>query len=343
MATAADSKLIRVSLGEASLEIRRELWSTSELRLDPANPRVGSLLPRKGRRRKPSQRELERRLWGLPQVRALARSIQQNGGLLEDPLARHDGILVEGNCRTVALRMLQRDHPGDQRFARVHVRVLPRDVTEVQIALLLGDLHIAQKIPWRGYDQAAYVWRMHQVHGADEEFLATHLRWSREKLANKLAAYEETLAYGERTGEIAVHERFPLFEELMGRPALRERRAEDPQFMERFGRWVQEGRLTTTREVRDLSHVLADGDARGLFEAEGMPAARRRLDELDPTRDSGLYWYIHCAAQKLESMPLREVEAVRSGAAPRVELLRRLARALVRVEEVTGVRLDEPE
>lgn len=340
MTEAADPGVIQVPLGEASLEIRRQLWSVRELRLDPDNPRLTSLLPPRAGRRKPAQRELQRRLWNLPQVRALAKSIEQNGGLLEDPLVRHDGTLVEGNCRTVALRMLQRDRPDDERFRRVHVRVLPADVTEVQIALLLGDLHIAQKIPWRGFDQAAYVWRMHRSHGASEEFLATHLRWSRDKLANKLAAYEETLAYGKRTGDTAAHERFPLFEELMSRPALRQRRAGDPEFIKEFGRWIAEGRLTTSREVRELPDILADSEARGLFESEGAAAARELLDRRDPTRDSGLYWYIDRTAQKLESMPLQEVEAVRSGETPRVELLRRLARALSRVEEITGVHFE---
>lgn len=37
-------------------------------------------------------------------------------------------------------------------------------------------------------------------------------------------------------------------------------------------------------------------------------------------------------------MPLREIEALSAGQAPRVDLLNRLARALERVEEVTGVR-----
>lgn len=340
MTTATEAKVIQLPLGEASLEIRRELLDTEELRLDPDNPRLTALLAqRSGRRRKPAQRELESLLWELPQVRALAKSIQQNGGLLEDPLARHDGTLVEGNCRTVALRMLQRENPDDPRFSQLHVRVLPDDVTEVQIALLLGDLHIAQKIPWRGYDQAQYVWRMHRQHEASKEFLATHLRWSRRKLSNKIAAYEETQAYAKRTGDASAHERFALFEEFMNRPELRQRRSKERDFMRRFGDWVQEERITTTRHVRELPGILADSDACALLESEGMGAAKELLDRRDPTRDSGLYWYVDRAAQKLESMPLQEIEALSSGQAPRVALLNRLARALARVEDVTGIRL----
>jgi hypothetical protein len=337
----AEAERIEVPIGETSLEIRRELRAVDDLRLDPDNPRVASMLPRRGRRR-PSQEELERRLWNLPQVRALAQSILQNGGLLEDPVARHDGTLVEGNCRTVALRHLRREHPHDERFARAYVRVLPPDVTDVQIALLLGDLHIAQKIPWRAYDQAAYVWRMHVVHGVSEAFLATHLRWTPKRLAAKLAAYEETRAYGERTGDTALHQRFALFEEACDRPELRRLRARDPSFLERFGDWVREGRLATPRQVRELPQILADDEAREAFESEGAEAALRVLGRRDPTRDMGLYWYLQRAAEKLEGMPLRELEALRAGEAPRLELLRRLAGALRQVEEVAGVPLASP-
>lgn len=335
-----EAAILRVALGDVRLEIRRELRNVWDLRLDPANPRLVSLLAERFRKRRPSQAELQRLLRGLPQVRVLAKSIRQNGGLLEDPIARHDGLLVEGNCRTVALRILEREQPNGDRFGRVYVRVLPPDVTEAQIALLLGDLHIAQKAPWRAYDQAAYVWKMHRAHGASDEFLATHLRWTPERLRQKLAAYEETQAYVERTGDVAAHDRYPLFEELMNRPALRQRRGRDPEFMQRFGGWIQTGLLRTSRDVRDLPEILADREIRGLFEREGADSARRLLERRDPARGSGLYWYVARAAEKLESMSLQEVESVRAGEAPRVELLQRLARALGRVEAVAGVELE---
>lgn len=104
MTEASQAKVIQLPLGEANLEIRRELLDTGELRLDPDNPRLTSLLAhRSGRRRKPAERELEDLLWKLPQVRALAKSIQQNGGLLEDPLARYDGTLIRESLPTPML------------------------------------------------------------------------------------------------------------------------------------------------------------------------------------------------------------------------------------------------
>lgn len=115
-------------------------------------------------------------------VRYVYRSVYQNGGLLEDPLVRQDGTVVEGNCRPVVLRQIRQKYPDDERFKKVFVRVLPPNVTEEQIRLLLGELHIAGKIEWSAYDQAEYVWKMNKLYGKTYDFLATHLRWSRSKL-----------------------------------------------------------------------------------------------------------------------------------------------------------------
>src|SRR5437660_995249 len=119
---------------------------------------------------------------------------------------------------------------------------------DVQISLLLGELHIAGKIEWRAFDQAEYVWKMNKVFGKTYDFLATHLRWSRSKLSQKISAYEETKAYLERTGDPQGINRFSHFEEFMKKKPLRDRREQDPSFMEQFGKWVQDGKFPDSRD-----------------------------------------------------------------------------------------------
>lgn len=340
-ATAPGAETLSVPLGDVRLEIRRELRRIDELRLDPDNPRLASVLRQRatGRRRKPSQKRLQALLWRMPQVRALARSIRQNGGLLEDPVIRADGTLVEGNCRVVALRELARTDPQDERFARLHVRVLPEDVTEEQISLLLGDLHIAQKIQWEAFDQAEYLWRMHRQRGKDLAHLATHLRWSRPKLLQKIAAYEATRVHVRRTGEPERYGDFVYFDELMSKKELRDRRDEDPEFVERFGDWIVEGRLRQPKDVRDLPAILRNEEAYQAFVTEGIQPAREILEHQNPTRASTLYWFVDRAAEKLESIPLNEVEALRSGDDVRIRIIRRLSQALAKVEKISGIEL----
>ncbi len=278
-------------------------------------------------------------LWDVDQVKSLFQSVFQNGGLLEDPVVYTDATVAEGNCRAVALRELRRKFPEDDRFTHLFVRVLPAEVTEEQVSLLLGELHIAGKIEWRAFDQAEYVWRMNKVFGKTYDFLATHLRWSRAKLAQKIAAYEETKAYLERTGDAQGPNRFSFFEELMRKKPLADRRNSDPDFMLRFGRWVHEGKLPEARDVRDLTAILENEESMRKFEKEGIRAARIILEKADPSMSSNLYSTVDQACTELETISLQEITALKNGDSPRLEKLRRLASALRELESIAKVKL----
>ena len=266
------------------------------------------------------------------QSRRVYQSVYQNGGLLEDPIVRQNGTVVEGNCRTVVLRQIHHKFPEDERFTKLFVRVLPPDVTEEQISLLLGELHIAGKIEWSAYDQAEYVWKMNKLYAKTYDFLATHLRWSRSKLYQKIMAFEETKAYLERTGDIQGNKRFSHFEEFMKKKPLRDRREQDPAFMEQFGKWVQEGRLSDSRDVRELPGILENEEALKKFEKDGLKAARLILQAADPALASNLYSAIDQATNELSTMALTEIVDLEEGNEIKLEKLQKLAKALKLIE-----------
>jgi hypothetical protein len=330
---------LRFRLGNADFEVTRDLWSVENLRLDPTNPRLGYMLRQHKKGPTASDKELHKIIWDLDSVKALYQSVYQNGGLLEDPVVRPDGTVVEGNCRTVVLRQLRQKYPDDERFKEVFVRVLPSNVTEEQISLLLGELHIAGKIEWSAFDQAEYVWKMNRVFGKTYDFLATHLRWSRSKLFQKIMAYEETKAYLERTGDPQGNKRFSHFEEFMKKKPLRDRREQDPSFMEQFGKWIQKGKLTDSRDVRELPAILENEEALRMFEKEGLKAARQVLQAADPSLTSNLYSAVDQAAHELSTISLLELDDLEGGNDVKLEKLQKLAKALKRIEEKANVEI----
>jgi hypothetical protein len=172
-------------LDGTTFTVTRELWKVADLKLDPKNQRLGYLLRTHKKGMPATDKELHEMLWNMDSVKDLYQSIYQNGGLLEDPIIHNDGTVVEGNCRTVCLRQICKKYPEDKRFEKIYARVLPADVTEEQLMLLLGELHVAGKIEWRAYDQAEYVWKMSKLFGKSYDYLASHLRWSRSKLSQK--------------------------------------------------------------------------------------------------------------------------------------------------------------
>jgi hypothetical protein len=329
----SNAQSLRFRLGNADFEVTRDVWTVEELKLDPTNPRLGYVLRAHKKGPTASDKELHKILWDLDSVKSLYQSVYQNGGLLEDPVVRQDGTVVEGNCRTVVLRQLRQKYPDDDRFRKVYVRVLPPDVTEEQISLLLGELHIAGKIQWSAYDQAEYVWKMNKVYGKPYDFLATHLRWSRSKLHQKIIAFEETRAYLERTGDPQGNKRFSFFEEFMKKKPLRDRREQDASFMQQFGNWIQTGRLTDSRETRELPAILDNEDALKKFETEGLKAARQLLQAADPSLASNLYCAVDQATYELSTMSLQEITDLEEGNDVKLEKLRNLAKALKKIEQ----------
>jgi len=170
-----------IRLGNRDFELEGKKVPVDFLRLDPSNQRLSYLLRRSGAAS--TDEQLHKMIWDMDQVKDLYNSIYQNGGLIQDPIVRRNGTVVEGNCRTVCLRELHLKYPDDPRWAEVYVQLLPAEVTDEQLTMLLGELHIAGRIEWRAFEQAEYVWKMNKIYGKTYDFLASHLRWSLSRLA----------------------------------------------------------------------------------------------------------------------------------------------------------------
>lgn len=315
-----------IRLGNQDFPVKRVQFPVDGLKLDPGNPRLGFLLRKNTL--PATDLELQTMLWDLDPVKDLYQSIFQNGGLIEDPIIHTDGRVAEGNCRTVCLRELRRKYPDDARWQRVWVRVLPKDVSDEQIMLLIGELHIAGKIEWRALDQAEYVWRMNKQFGKNYDFMASHLRWSRSKLAQKIAAYEEARNYIARTNDPQGINRFSHFEEFMKKKELRDLAEADPKFMERFHGWVHAGKFPNAVDVRLLPDILKNEEATKALEKSSVEKARAVLIAKDPSLRSNLYSIVDQAAQELETISLDEIQALQDGDEARLLKLRRLRKAL---------------
>src|SRR5579872_2054824 len=128
----------------------------SQLELDPGNPRVQYLVGQMAGN--VTEARLDELIWAKDQVKALAQSIFQNGGIREavivQPTANNKFLVREGNSRTVCNRHLSEQYPGDERFAFVPAHVFEQNLTVEDIAVILADFHVAGKIRWDAYEQA---------------------------------------------------------------------------------------------------------------------------------------------------------------------------------------------
>ena len=329
---------ITIRLGNEDFTLKREIRNIKDMKLDPKNQRLSFKLRGKGIAS--SESELHNLIWKMDTVKDLYQSIYQNGGLIEDPIVSVDNKVVEGNCRTVAIRELHKKYPDDKRFSKLYVRVLPQGVSEEQLILLLGELHIAGKIEWKAYEQAEYVWKTNKTYGKTYDFLASHLRWSRSKVSQKIAAYEETKEYIERTGDPNGINRFSHFEEFMKKKSLRDHTNTDPDFMIKFGDWVYQDKFPDAKDVRNLPQILENEKALDMLLTNSVREAKAILYKTNPSLISNLYNTIDGATKELESISLQEIQALKKGNKVKIEKFKGLKNALIELEKFSGVKFD---
>ena len=122
--------------------------------------------------------------------------------------------------------------------------------------------------------------------------------------------------------------------------ALRDRRKDDPEFEERFGRWVEEGRLRRGEEVRRLPELLGDDEALDMIDSVGFNAAwenhRARTAGDDP---DGVLSTIEQAVLQLETLRARDFELFGRPDSKGGELIQRLYERVCLVARLAQVEL----
>ena len=308
--------------------------------LDPNNPRIQYLVGQKAGQ--VSQGELDALLWEKDPVKALAQSIKQNGGVYDHIIVQRKGEkfrVREGNCRTVACRHLLDQHPGDARFVTMPAMIFDVELTDEDLAVLLADMHVASKIRWDAYEQAKQVYDLFHLYAKTYDWLSNHLRLSKSKIVELLSAYKATSEY------LSLHpapenvRKFSLFHELMKKKPLREQYDQDPRFKQQLHTWLKDGRITDSKQVRDLPAVLDNPEAVKALDSVGFEEAAKVLIRNDPSLESDLFWAVKNATEKLKAAPATEIQDLKGGNPQKVIMLRNLSRAIEDLATLASVKL----
>ena len=318
----------------------RQPVAVADLELDPANPRIQYLI---GQKAAVGENELDAMIWEKDPVKALSQSILQNGGVYEALILQRGNNskfrVREGNCRTVACRHLRDQHPGDTRFMTVPAMIFDVELTEEDLAVLLADMHVANKIRWDAYEQAKRVSDLFHIYGKTYDWLANHLRLSKSKIKELLQAYQATSEYlGLFPGQANIR-KFSFFHEVMKKKDLRERFQTDLQFKQRFHKWLEDGRLTDSKQIRDLLTILQTPAALKALDEKGIDAAVRLLMQEDPSLESDLFAAVKNATEKLRSTPANDIQDLKAGHPQKTIMLRNLSRAIEDLATLAGVKL----
>jgi len=302
-----------ITLDGRKVQVQNIDLPLDDVRLDPRNPRIANTVAISiAEEGTALQKRLENLLWEDDDVRDLYRQVLINKGLVERIIVRPDGTAVEGNCRTVVYRKLREKFKTEPRWQRIPSRLLPDDIGDREIAILLGEMHVAGKNTWTPFEKAGHVYRMHKDFALTQDEIAQRLRMSKSKVNQLIRAFDVMKnQFLPRYPGSANIRKFSYFEELFKKPPLRDWVASDSSAEPRFVEWVGTNKLAQGVHVRDLPAILESEDAIKALSEEGFAAAQRVLAEDDPAINSKLFRRMVDMTEALRKAQLDDIQRVR--------------------------------
>lgn len=313
--------------------IRHERRSIDTLRLNPDNPRLRHELLLGGQKLRSAnpltEPEIEQLLWDQDRTKKLYWSVLRSGGIQNSLWIRDSGSTEEGNRRVVVGRRIKANllagklKGQEATFAQtiidnIPVNVLPDNVTDKEIDVLLAREHIAGKYPWDAVDQAEHLYRMNNEDGMSHDEIALIVERSRPWVIQKITAFEWTREYLTNNAKGDKLD-YSFFEELYKVKASLRKNAtfdtNDSRDMQYFQSLIRDNKITAAIQVRDLPDILADSDAKTTLENNGYQAAWIYVQTRNPAVSSPTFQAISDATAALQRIPLNEYQSIPSDAA----------------------------
>ena len=267
--------------------------------------------------------------------------IAEAGGLLSPLVVDATGTVYEGNCRLAALLRLCHDYPERTGFCSPPCEVLPSDFDEEARLLFLGDCHVAGKQEWDAQEIAEHVHRMVTKLNKSHDFIARTLRMSKSTVARYVDAYEMHMGYLRRYPFPGNQYKWSYFFEFQKKKALRERQKEDTGFEDRFGKWLEEGRLGRGENVRKIPELLCDPEALTLIDTAGFNAAwSHHQERVASDSAEEVLSTLAQAVRGLETLPARDMELFGQPDSRAGDLLRALHQRVCLVARLAQVDLE---
>jgi len=224
----------------------------ADLRFYPENPRIySSVWTNDGV--EPSQEEIFRALSRSEHVReTLVPSITNNGGLIEPILVRNN-VVLEGNSRLAAYRLLVQT--DSKKWCYIRAKVLPTDITDSEVFSLLGEYHMVGKKDWQPFEQAGYLYRRFKTHAVPEDALQKEVGLSLSKIRHLIRVYDFMVRHEDRSPE-----RWSYYDELLRGKRFDSARQLFPQFDEYIALKIASSEIERAVDLRDkLPQIVKAG------------------------------------------------------------------------------------
>ena len=239
----------KIQIQNETIEYRERELKVDELKFWPENPRVYSALRQKLFGEEPTQKDIEEVMTSLENVKRLRSSIKAFGGLTH-PLFVRNGVVIEGNSRLAAYRLLCRI--DKIKWAKVRCNVLPDDMSDDLVFALIGSIHIAGVTEWTPFEQAGYLFRHLQKSKKPIEAIAKDCGLTSSKAKLYVKVYETMLA-----NEDTDQSKWSYYVEMLKNSDITTKSKNFPELnlIDTLCKKIKDGSITKANEFRDIGKL----------------------------------------------------------------------------------------
>lgn len=245
-----------------------------DLKFYPENPRIYSIISEVGK--EPSQEEIFEKLSKMEHVLELVQSIKANKGLRE-PLIVRDGMVLEGNSRLAAYRILmEKDAIA---WGKVKCKALPENVGDDVAFAILAD-HISGKKDWKPYEQAGYLYRRNKNHNVPIGQIASDMGLSVRNVNFLIEVYSFMLEKGDTNID-----RWSYYYEYLRCSKVKKAREKYPDLDDVVVEKIKSNEIPKAVDLRDKLKVILS--AKPSTVAKFVSGERTFEKSYDSARDQG--------------------------------------------------------
>jgi len=324
---------IIVNLDGIETELNRDKIPLQKIVLDLENPRIQYFLDTRL-----NDKDLQRKVkfalsQGNDQFDKLKEHIETNKGIYEPiwVVPENDAYrVIEGNTRAYIYEELSEKYVNDKKWKTIDAYILPHRIDRNQINFIRLEKHLFGQTPWSAYEKARELYRLNV--NEDYSFkrleMLTKLRAS--EIQNNIQAYmdmeEQYLPkYNKPTERV----KFSYFVEFRKNKELKKLVNKGLVTLSEFCDWVGEGKFKRGEDIRKLSLVLNDEQAKQELINDSFQAALEQLEQINPAAKSKLFEKIEDVTKGITNIKFQELNELKSGYQPaKVEALRKLQTAV---------------
>ncbi|WP_318493816.1 hypothetical protein [Photobacterium leiognathi] len=252
-----------------SMDVEVGTKNLDEVHLWSENPRIIELLSDDNHL---CEEDLERAIRKTKGYKKLKKDIAKRGQL-DNIYIKKDGTVIEGATRVVVLRDLNSENSSDKDFSKVNVFILPKDISEEDIALLLIEIHIVKTRAnqWSRFAQYQYINKILKDNSVTQEFIAERIGKSASFVSRANSTYEFVMSYINYLKKEKIFndsdsckknasDKFTMLEEasrisVLGARIRKATTSPDIQLRDQIFKMISNGTFTDHRNIRHLDKI----------------------------------------------------------------------------------------